>query len=226
MISSPAPAFIPNLMKERIELDDIPEDLNMDEDKSNHASNIFKDPEICKWFVDNVVEPREWKLEHPDDAPPNPSKDIMFYDKQFREKGLRLWDIINDPYSSVRLHLVSKTNPTRSANLSGRADYLVTLDGVSRPESLSHVLCVIEQQSGSKKEEECEHQLETYLFLLMNKYGLHKLVGLLVLDDGRCRAYKATHDASNGCLYLSNDTFSIFYITIVVENILKDLGMI
>ena len=209
-------------------MDEIPDDtdLNMNENGSNHASNIFRDPDICKWFIDNVVEPREWRLEHPDDAPPDASMDIMSYEAKFVEKGLKLWDINNDPYSSVRLHLVSKANPSRSVNISGRADYLVTRQGLSRPEILSHVLCVIEKQSGGKPEEECEHQLETYLFLLMNKYGLLKLVGLLILDDGRCRAYKAVRDASNGCIYFSNDTFNISYMPNVVERVLRDLQMI
>ncbi len=219
-------AFIPSLINERIELEDIPDDitLNTDENGSNHASNIFRDPNVRKWFVDNMVEPREWQLQHPDDAPPNASMNMMSYGAQFTEMGLKMWDINHDPYSSVRLHLVSKKNPSRSVNISGRADYLITKDGVSRPESLSHALCVIQKQSG-KDEEECEHQLETYLFLLMNKYGLIKLVGLLVLDDGRCRPYKAIRGERNGCLYVSYDTFNIFYIAEVIANILQDLQM-
>lgn len=215
-------------MKERIELDEIPENihLNTNENGSNHASSIFRDPDVCKWFVDNVVEPREWHLEHPDDAPPDASMNLMSYENKFAELGLKLWDINNDPYSSVRLHLVSKANPSRTANISGRADYLVTKQGVSKPECLSHVLCVIEKQSGGKPEEECEHQLETYLFLLMNKFGLVKLVGLLVLDDGRCRTYKAIRDGSNGCVYFSNDTFHIAYMPNIIERVLADLQMI
>ncbi len=214
------------MIKERIELDDIPEHFNMDDNCSNHASNIFNDPDVCKWFIDNVVEPREWHLDHPNDVPPNASKNVMSYQNQFSNNGLKLWDINDDPYSSVKLHLVSKTPPYREANISGRADYLVTKQGLSRPESLSHVLCVIEKQSGGKPEEQCEHQLETYLFLLMNKYGLLKLVGLLILDDGRCRAYKAIRDASNGCVYFSNDTFHIYYMPQVVTSILRDLQMV
>jgi hypothetical protein len=215
-------------VKERIELDDIPDDLpfKFEETVSNHASTIFRDPDVCKWFVDNVVEPREWRLDHPQDTPPDFSSSIISYSKQFAEKGLKLWDINNDYYSTVRLHLVSRINPKRSINLSGRADYLVTAKDKSAPESLSHALCVIEKQSGGKPEEECEHQLETYLFLLMNKYGLLSLVGLLILDDGRCRAYKAIRDSNNGCLYFSNDTFNIFYLVDVVEQVLKDLEMI
>lgn len=214
------------MIKESVELDDIPEELDMDENGSNHASNIFRDPDVCQWFIDHVVEPREWHLDHPDDVPPLTSMNIMSYQNEFAQNGLKLWDINNDPYSTVRLNLVSKTHPTRKANISGRADYLVTKQGLSRPESLSHVLCVIEKQSGGKLEVECEHQLETYLFLLMNKYGLLKLAGLLILNDGRCRAYKAVRGDDNGCVYFTNDTFNIFYMPQVVTNILTDLQVL
>eukprot|EP01039_Chlorochromonas_danica_P008359 gene8356-9213_t len=153
----------------------------------------------------------------------------MSYSKQFTEKGLKLWDINNDYYSTVRLNLVSRRNPDRSINISGRANdkyNLVTANDKSAPESLSNALCVIVKQSGGKPEEECEHQLETYLFLLMNKCGLHSLVDLLILDDGRCRAYKAIRDSNSGCLYFSNDTLNISYLVDVVEQVLMDLKMI
>jgi hypothetical protein len=207
----------------KIELEDIPENLFHVND--NHASIIFRDPAVCKWFVDNVVEPREWHLEHPDDAPPGFSLDVKSYSTKFADKGLKLWDISNDYYSTVRLNIVS-VNQNRSIHLSGTADYLVTTKDKSAPESLSHALCVIVRQSGGKPEEECEHQLEAYLFLLMNRYGFRSLMGLLILDDGRCRAYKAIRTSVGGCVFMSNDTFNIFYLADVVEKVLKDLAMI
>jgi hypothetical protein len=147
------------LIKEKIELENIPEDigLTMDDNISNHASNIFSDPDVCKWFSDNVVEPREWKLHHPDDFPPNYSKDIMLYSDRFNLSGLKLWNIGNDQYSAVRLNLVSKANPAISVNISGRGDYLVTKVGIKRVESLSHCLCIIKKQSDGKEEVQCEH---------------------------------------------------------------------
>lgn len=209
-------------------MDDIPDNLrlNVDENGSNHASTIFRDPDVCGWFVDNVVQPREWDLDHPNEVPPQFSKDVMSYSRNFAEKGMKLWDINNDYYSTVRLNLVSKANPQRSINLSGRADYLITRTGTSAPEALSHALCVIEKQSGGKPEEECEHQLETYLFLLMNKFGRLSLVGVLILDDGRCRAYKAIRDVNSSCLYFSNATFNISFLVTVLEQLLKDLEML
>ena len=63
--------FVPTLIKEKIILPDIPDELELKdvEEGSNHASAIFRDPDICEWFVDNVVEPREWQLDHPDEVP-------------------------------------------------------------------------------------------------------------------------------------------------------------
>ena len=149
----------------------------------------------------------------------------MSYSTQFAEKGLKLWDISNEYYSTVRLNLVSERNPKRSVNLSGRADYLITTKDYSALEALSHSLCVIEKQSRGKPEKECEYQLQTYLFLLMNKYRFGSLLGLLILDDGRCRAFKATRNL-HSCLYCSNDTFNIFFVVDVVEKVLRDLQMI
>lgn len=60
----------------------------------------------------------------------------------------------------------------------------------------------------------------------MNKYGLLALSGFLVLDDGRCRAYKAIRDEINGCLYFSNDTFCIVYLVEMVEAVLTELKLI
>jgi hypothetical protein len=64
------------------------------------------------------------------------------------------------------------------------------------------------------------------MFLMMNKFGLKKLVGLLIYDDGRCRAYKSIRGEDQGCLYYSNDTFCVHYIAEVVSDILSDLGML
>jgi len=89
-------------------LENIPDDLpfDIDEHGSNHASNIFRYPDVCKWFADNVVEPREWTLEHPDEFPPNALPlNISSYSSKFDEKGLKLWDINNSYYASVRLNL-------------------------------------------------------------------------------------------------------------------------
>eukprot|EP01040_Poterioochromonas_malhamensis_P013893 gene13893-15331_t len=223
--------FNPTLIKEKITIEDIPDNLPIDDNASNHASKIFGDPDVCKWFVDNVVEAKEWTLDHPHhDVPSNwfplNLSSYFIYCSKFEEKGLKLWDIYNDYYASIRLNLVSKVNPKRSINLSGRADYLITKNDISAPESLSHALCAIVQQSRTKLEEECEHHLEAYLFLLMNKYGLLSVTGILILVDGRCRAYKAIRNSHRGCLYHSNDTFNIFYLADVVEKILKDLQMI
>lgn len=195
------------------------------ETKSNHCSNIFSDPSVVDWFTKNIVTPLEWTLTHPHDAPPDSSRLIMEYQSQFNQKGFKLWDINHSHYATVRMNLVNEKNPHHTAIISGRADYLVTKIGVSAAEFLSKALCVIQKQSGGKPDEETEYQLEAYLFLLMNTQGLKYLTGLVIYDDGRCRAYKAIRDPfpPYGCVYYSNDTFNIAYIVDVIDKILNEL---
>lgn len=60
----------------------------------------------------------------------------------------------------------------------------------------------------------------------MNTQGLKYLTGLVIYDDGRCRAYKAVRDPTvppHGQVYYSNDTFHIAHIVVVLEQILNDL---
>jgi hypothetical protein len=71
-------------------------------------------------------------------------------------------------------------------------------------------MCVIEIQS-KDNEEDCEYQLVTYLVLMMNRFGLLRVAGILVYNNGTCRAFRATRK-ENGVVYEQNDTFPIYQI--------------
>jgi hypothetical protein len=121
--------------------------------------------------------------------------------------------------------VTSKADPSQFITIAGRADYLVTKSGVSIAEYLSKILCVIEIQSKDDVDL-CEQQMLVYLLILMNTKNLPALVGILVLTDGQCRAFKATRDKHGGCIFEMNDLFHVGYIATVVNQVLGDLRIL
>lgn len=82
-----------------------------------------------------------------------------------------------------------------------------------------HPLVVIEIQS-KPDEERCELQMQVYLLLLMNTRGLRRVFGILVYNDGRCRAYKASRDVGNNCVYEQDEIFYVCHIARVIADLL------
>ena len=45
------------------------------------------------------------------------------------------------------------------------------------------------------------------------------------MNNGQCRAYKATRDETGGCMFEMNDTFHVTYIAQVMDSVLAGLAV-
>ena len=88
----------------------------------------------------------------------------------------------------------------------------------------SHILCVIEIQSKHRAADEavCEPQMQVYLLILMNKVRPTQLLGFLVLDDGRVKAFKARWDENSKGVYEKNDYFHVSCIGEMLHSLLTE----
>jgi hypothetical protein len=204
----------------------LPECLLQEENKSNHASTMFNDPnyDVAEWFRSNLVRPLDWELQHPDDIPHGATNDFDFttYQASFLRLGYKLWDIQYRQHATSYLQLIS-TVDSKTTLIAGRADFLVTLPNASLADYLNKILCVIEVQS-KEDEDSCELQMLVYLLILMNTKHLERLVGFLVFNNGQCQAFKATRGVDNNCIYEMNDRFHIAYISDIFHEIVLSFG--
>jgi hypothetical protein len=207
-------------------VNDIPDALlPEEEDKSCHASTMFDDPRAIQWFRENLVIPQDWELDHPHDVPPNASNRFPHYLDEFLSLGYKPWKIENKLHATSYLKVISNADNNKFITIAGRADYLITKTGVTVAEYLNKTLCVIEIQS-KPEVELCELQMQLYLLILMNTKHLPALAGFLILDNGQCRAYKASRDEMGDCLFEMNDLFHIAYLPRVMDEVLRDLGLV
>jgi hypothetical protein len=210
-----------------IEVDNIPDALR--EDVSNNASAIFNGThagEIAAWFSSYLVLPRGWDLHHPvGGGGLNISNSFDAHKNQISERGYVLTDIGNSTHATNYLQIKHKSS-NKVILLGGRADYIVSKAGSTYATYMdkNHILCVIEVQSkhGQSDVPSCELQMQVYLLILMNKVRPSRLLGLLVLDDGRVKAFKATWDASGQGIYEQNDYFHVSIIGDVLHALLSD----
>ena len=214
----------------KISVEEIPDDLNVDEDEenvSNHASVIFREnnQNIRWWFRHTLMLPESWDLEHPLDHI-GTSNNFVDYVSTFPQQ-YKIWDIQNRQDATLRVTLYNRQR--RSVTLAGRADYLITRrfsdNGVRTTKSdfLEGALCIIEVQS-SPDIVQCQHQMLAYLYIHMNVKGHRHLIGFLVLLDGRVQAYKASRQGSTGgVVYEENDYFHVSHIANMFVTILNQL---
>ena len=205
----------------KLEINEIPDILLKEEDKSNHASTMFNidTNNISIWFKTNLIMPRLWTLDHPDDVPPNASNRFNDYIQNFNNNGYKVWDIQYNQHATSYLQLTSKKT-SECTLISGRADYLITSNQANKANYLYEILCVIEIQS-KDDEELCINQMLTYLLILMNTKNLKQLIGFLIYSNGLCRAFKATRGADGNCMYEQNDLFHLTYIFQIFQSILS-----
>ncbi len=105
--------------------------------------------------------------------------------------------------------------------MSGQADFLITSSEVeSRGTALPFTLCVVVIQN-KPYEDDCEFQLKAYLVIMMNLYGFARLTGILVYNNGLCRAYRAQRNPHGDALYEDNDIFYLCQIAEVLPTLLK-----
>eukprot|EP00595_Chromulina_sp_UTEXLB2642_P003712 CAMPEP_0196762770 /NCGR_PEP_ID=MMETSP1095-20130614/2756_1 /TAXON_ID=96789 ORGANISM="Chromulina nebulosa, Strain UTEXLB2642" /NCGR_SAMPLE_ID=MMETSP1095 /ASSEMBLY_ACC=CAM_ASM_000446 /LENGTH=144 /DNA_ID=CAMNT_0042114553 /DNA_START=402 /DNA_END=836 /DNA_ORIENTATION=- len=106
--------------------------------------------------------------------------------------------------------------------VSTRPDGFVTRLPVTKGTIYSELLVVVKIQS-KPNIASCRLQLLTYLFTLMNVRALPWLIGILVDNNGKCRAFKATRNDVN-CVYEENGTFDISHIVAVIELIIEGIN--
>ena len=130
-----------------------------------------------------------------------------------------MWDIQETGGDTVSVLLEDSNGDQK--RLSGRADYIISSKRAACLEAASpYALCVVEKQS-KPNEEDCEFQLLTYLVLMMNRYGFPYLAGILLFNDGTCRAYRAIRDGIADSVYESNGKFQLYQIADVLPGLLR-----
>lgn len=192
---------------------------------SIHASSMFNNDEdgtLQSWFEQNLVTTTEWECPHPTENQPDASRRFEDYISQLQE-NFEVFDIQNNQIGNGYLNIEGSDN--RKVTLAGRADFIISSRGSTHADFLSNALCVIKIQSQHNEgaENRCELQMLAYLLIMMNRYGLAKLVGFLCRDDGNVRAYKATRGANGNCVYEENDIFDVYYLPEVIVDILRTL---
>jgi len=96
---------------------------------------------VKQWFRNNLVMPRGWELEHPNDIPAGASNkfECHVYRSAFANAGFKLWDIQNKTHATSYIELTTVNEPSQSA-LIGRADYLVTRSDANKANYLGKIL--------------------------------------------------------------------------------------
>jgi hypothetical protein len=188
---------------------------------------------VASWIEHNVVAPEFFELDHDHSVPPNLTNDLKDYHANFEERGYSVWNVENDAEMTCRVKFVQRNNKSRVCDLSGRPDFIITpskrkSDGVvtTKADRLFCTVCIIEVQSKHRDKDIplCEVQLQLYLMLVMNIYGLPAVVGFLVQNDGMCRTYKAIRQPES-IMYQQNDLVHVSHIAEVLCALLNDMGM-
>ena len=197
---------------------------------SLHASTIVTGGDedeketMRTWFTQALARTTHFILLKPEDDERQASASRAFVDYKAAiegiqlEGGLTVWDIQNTTGGTISVVLEDSVG--RQKELSGRADFIIS-SGRARCQgaALQNAVCVVEIQSNDN-DIDCEFQLVTYLLLIMNSFGLRKVAGILVYNDGTCRSYRASRDG-NGAVYQQNDKFGLYQIADVLPHLLN-----
>lgn len=197
-----------------------------------HASSILKEEGrdiVASWIRRNLVSPDEFELVHDHSVPPDHTNDFKDYIASFEDRGFLVWNVKNDAEMTCRVKFVQRNDKSKVCDLSGRPDFLITpskskSDVVTTMADRLHcTICIIELQSKhpDKDIRLCEVQLQLYLMIYMNRYGLPAVVGFLVQDDGRCRTYKAIRQPQS-IMYEQNDLVHVSHIAEVLRVLWED----
>lgn len=194
-----------------------------------HASTIVSNDDsdereqLKLWFAVALADATHFTFSKPevDERQATQSRLFSSYINEIQDAlPYRVWDIQHATGDTV--HIVLEDSNRKRRKLSGRADYIITSPDVeSRETALPFARCVVEIQS-KPLDEDCEYQLKTYLVIMMNLYPLKSLTGILVYENGTCRAYRARRGGDGGALYEQNDTFLIYQIVDVLRTLLSE----
>jgi len=240
----PAPApgldYVPTLRRVcNFDVDFIP-DVFLDTFAKNgsvHASSVLNGSQhernyLSQWIRTNIVSPEAFVLDHDHSIPLNISNNFDDYRIHFVERDFVVWNVGNDNEMTCRVNFVQRNDNTRLFELSGRPDYIITArartNGIllTKADRFNYALCIIEVQSKHRDRDipSCEVQLQLYIMLAMNVYGLRAVVGFLVQDNGMCRTYKASRNPES-IMYEQNDLVHVSKIADVFLHLKEDLGI-
>ena len=180
------------------------------------SSDIDKKEQLKLWFEASLAGENHFEFEKPtpDGREAHSSWKFIDYKVAIEALNCKVWDVQNSTDETV--HVILQDSNGKRRKMSGRADFLITSSDVeSQGTALPFTLCVVEIQS-KPDEVDCEFQLKSYLFIMMNLYGFGRLTGILVYNDSRCRAYLAERSSNGGAMYEENDTF---YLCQIAENL-------
>ena len=165
------------------------------------------------WFKTSIAKLNHFDLAKPESEERQATASRIFSDyieSIEASLGVKVWDIQNSTGDTISVVLQDSEGVQRE--LSGRADFIISSrDAKVQGAAYQHALCVVEIQS-KPIDADCEYQMVTYLVLIMNRFGLSHITGVLVYTDGRCRAYRASRNGT-GAIYEENDTFDLYQIT-------------
>eukprot|EP00597_Dinobryon_sp_UTEXLB2267_P006129 CAMPEP_0170062948 /NCGR_PEP_ID=MMETSP0019_2-20121128/3989_1 /TAXON_ID=98059 /ORGANISM="Dinobryon sp., Strain UTEXLB2267" /LENGTH=281 /DNA_ID=CAMNT_0010269235 /DNA_START=305 /DNA_END=1150 /DNA_ORIENTATION=- len=194
---------------------------------SIHASSIISSSDedtrddLKLWFGSALALPSYFQLPEPPVSALQAdfSREFLHYKRNIEALGVGVWDIQETSGDMVSV-LLEDSNGAQK-RLSGRADFIISSRKATCREAASpYALCVVKKQS-KPNEEDCEYQLLTYLFLMMNRYGFPYLAGILLCNDGTCRAYRAIRDSIADSVYESNSKFQLYQIADVLPGLLR-----
>ena len=173
------------------------------------------------WFKNAIAAPTHFELAKPaaDERQVASSRIFSDYTESIETSlDVKVWDIQNSTRDTISVVLEDSEGIQKE--LSGRADFIISSrKAMVQGAAYQHALCVVEIQS-KPSETDCEYQLVTYLVLIMNRFGLRRVTGILVFNDGRCRAYRASREGGNA-IYEENDTFHLYQIVEILPALLN-----
>lgn len=196
------------------------------ESGSIHASSIISTSDeslktdLKLWFEQAIAHTEHFELSKPalDERQAQGPPDFMSFTSKIEALGYRVWDI--QDRTGETAHILLQDINGSQARLSGRADFLVSSSLAQvRQAASQHAVCVIEKQS-KPRDDDCEHQLLSYMVILMNSFGLTKLAGILLYSNGTCRAYRASRGADFQGMYEENDTFLMYQLPDILPTLL------
>ena len=196
---------------------------------SIHASSIISSSDedtregLKAWFESALVSPGYFRLPEPPVSVLQAgfTRELLDYKSSIEALGVGVWDIQQTGGDTVSV-LLEDSNGVQK-RLSGRVDYILSSrKATCREAALPYALCVVEKQSKSN-EEGCEYQLLTYLLLMMNRYGFQYLAGILIYNDGSCRAYRAMRDEASDSIYEADGKFLLYQIADVLPALLRGI---
>eukprot|EP01036_Dinobryon_divergens_P027763 gene27763-36585_t len=178
------------------------------------TSQMFFSMHLRRRDLRNLVSPDEFELVHDHSVPPAHTNEFKDYIASFEDRGVKFFQ---------------RNDKSKVCDLSGRPDFLITpskskSDVVTTKDDRLHwAICIIELQSKHPDEDIhlCEVQLQFYLMIYMNRYGLPTVVGFLVQDNGMCRTYKAIRQPQS-IMYEQNDLVHVSHIAEVLRVLWED----